>query len=117
MPTICKRTGSFSPHLTLGAVGIALSQRKCWQRLLASPPAIEYALVLEDDIAKCAADFPSQLQRVLRILRHSSPQWCVCFLGYHESTGQLLPSRRDPRLMEGPNGAVLGLARRRGDRT
>jgi hypothetical protein len=36
MPTICRRTGSFSPHLTLGAVGVALSHRKAWQMLVDS---------------------------------------------------------------------------------
>ena len=103
MPTICKRTGSFSPHLTLGAVGIALSQRKCWQRLLAST-STDYALILEDDISSYAPDFNRKLQRLLRML---PPTWCVCFLGFHESTGKLLRAGQDPRIMEVPNGAVL----------
>ena len=32
MPTICRRTGSFSPHLTLSAVGVACSHRKVCAR-------------------------------------------------------------------------------------
>ena len=30
VPTICRGTGSFSPHLTLGAVGCALAHRRAW---------------------------------------------------------------------------------------
>lgn len=33
LPTICSHTGSFSPHLTLPAVGCALSHRKAWERI------------------------------------------------------------------------------------
>ena len=107
MPTICRSTGSFSPHLTLGAVGVALSQRKCWQALLESSPSTEYALILEDDISSIALDFNSKLSIVLRTLPQS---WCVCFLGFHESTGQLLPRSKPPAVMELPNGAcVTGL--------
>ena len=103
MPTICKRTGSFSPHLTLGAVGVALSQRKCWQRLLASS-STDYALILEDDISSIAPDFNRKLQRLLRMLPST---WCICFLGFHESSGKLLRAEHDPRIIEVPNGAVL----------
>ena len=36
VPTICRKTGSFSPHLTISAVGCALSHREAWRRLAAS---------------------------------------------------------------------------------
>ena len=61
--SICRKTGSFSPHLTLGAVGVALSQRKCWQTLLQSKH--EYALILEDDISAYAPSFSSQRGLIL----------------------------------------------------
>ena len=106
LPTICRRTGSFSPHLTLGAVGIALSQRKCWQSLIetSSSGGPEYALILEDDIASYAPNFTAKLSKLLKLL---PPTWHLCFLGYHESTGKLLPASREPRLMELPQGAVI----------
>ena len=53
VPTICRATGSFSPHLTLGAVGCALSHRAAWERLAGS--GHEWALVVEDD-AHAVAD-------------------------------------------------------------
>lgn len=108
MPTICRRTGSFSPHLTLGAVGVALSQRKAWQKLLeCADGGPQHALIMEDDIATIAPDFSAQLARLLKALPST---WHICFLGYHESTGRLLPASRPPRPMELPNGTcVTGL--------
>ena len=104
MPTICRRTGSFSPHLTLGAVGIALSQRSAWQRLLASSFVTDVALVVEDDIAAVPPDFNDKVAALLHTL---PPTWHVCFLGYHESTGVLLPAAEPPKLLELPNGVTL----------
>ena len=104
MPTICRSTGSFSPHLTLGAVGIALSQRKCWQTLLESGPATDYAFIMEDDISSIAPDFVEKLKLIVRSL---PPTWCVCFLGFHESSGTLLHRSKPPGVMEIPNGACL----------
>lgn len=55
VPTICRRTGSFSPHLTLAAAGCALSHRKAWETLLADPKA-EHALIMEDDLSASECD-------------------------------------------------------------
>ena len=107
VPTICMRTNSFSPHLTLGGVGTALSHRKAWHELLASPAATEYALIMEDDVCAVAADLEVQLRRLLAQLPST---WHVIFLGYHESSGRLLAASHRPRHMELPRGpAVTGL--------
>jgi GR25 family glycosyltransferase involved in LPS biosynthesis len=106
LPTICRSTGSFSPHLTLGAVGIALSQRKCWQTLLEARGP-EFALVLEDDISSVAPQFVAKVAKLMRMLPST---WQLCFLGYHESSGKLLSASAEPRVMELPAGAcVTGL--------
>lgn len=107
IPTICRRTGSFSPHLTLAAVGCALSHRAAWERLLQSEtggPETSWALVCEDDLCAAAAPFEAQLRAVVRAL---PPSWQMCFLGYHESSGVLLPPGAPPTLVEVPEGAVL----------
>lgn len=97
VPTICKRTGSFSPHLTLPAVGCALSHRRAWERLASAPPRTEWSLILEDDVSELAEDFETKLERLLAQLPSS---WQVVFLGYHESTGQLLPNGQRLRFYE-----------------
>ena len=56
-----RRSGSFSPHLTLAAVGCALSHRTAWQRL-ARQVTHDWALILEDDVSSVAADFSDQLR-------------------------------------------------------
>lgn len=103
VPTICRRTGSFSPHLTLSAVGCALSHRTAWERL-ASQTTHSWALVLEDDVSGVAAAFEVQLHRLLSAL---PPSWQVCFLGYHESTGRLLRPEEAPRVLEVPERAAV----------
>jgi len=108
VPTICRKTFSFSPHLTKGAVGTALSHRNAWQALADSPPTIEIALIMEDDLSAAAPHFEAQLTRLLAQLPAAT--WHVVFLGYHESSGQLLAASQPPRLMELPKGpAVTGL--------
>ncbi|EOD26866.1 hypothetical protein EMIHUDRAFT_114922 [Emiliania huxleyi CCMP1516] len=86
LPTVCRETGSFSPHLTLAAVGCALSHRAAWERLARS--SSEWALLLEDDVEALAPSFHRKLGAVLRKLPLS---WQLCYLGYHESSGELLP--------------------------
>ena len=106
VPTICRKTCSFSPHLTLSALGCALSHRAAWQRLVQQRDR-EWALVLEDDISGVAAHFEHQL---LRLLSGLPATWQLCFLGYHESTGQLLCPADVPRAVEVPKQvAVTGL--------
>jgi len=106
VPTLCRKTGSFSPHLTLAAVGCALSHRAAWQRL-ASQQACDWALFLEDDVDSVAAAFDQQLQVLLRALPLT---WRMCYLGYHESANQLLSPSAQPTLCDAPEGsAVTGL--------
>ena len=84
MPTICRKTGSFSPHLTLAAAGCALSHRKAWETLLADPKA-EHALIMEDDLSAIAPNLKDKLQQ---LLQSALPRtWQLCFLGFHESSG------------------------------
>jgi GR25 family glycosyltransferase involved in LPS biosynthesis len=104
LPTICRETGSFSPHLTYGAVGCALSHRKAWQALLDSPPYRECALIMEDDLSGVARQFDLQLGRLLSELPNT---WHIVFLGYHESSGRLLPVKQSPRHFEQPPAMCL----------
>jgi len=97
VPTICRRTGSFSPHLTLAAVGCALSHRKAWERLANS--SADVGLIFEDDVAKVADDFHASVERVLAQLPST---WKLCWLGYHESSGNLAPSDKRLRFHELP---------------
>ena len=79
--TVCTSTGCFSPHLTLGAVGCALSHRAAWQELVASDRA--WALVLEDDVDAVSHDLVDCLVELLR--RGKLPSTCkLCYLGSHE---------------------------------
>ena len=106
VPTICRRTGSFSPHFTIGSVGCALSHRKAWETLAASPTS-DWALILEDDVSRVAKDFQRQLRRLVKALPAT---WRLVYLGFHESTGQLLPSAAMPSFVEIPKqSAVTGL--------
>jgi GR25 family glycosyltransferase involved in LPS biosynthesis len=105
VPTICRATGSFSPHLTLSAAGCALSHRRAWQRLRQS--GREWALVLEDDISAVAPCFADKVDALARALPST---WQVCWLGYHESTGRLLPAAAPPEFCElPPRAAITGL--------
>ena len=105
VPTICQRTGSFSPHLTLNGVGCALSHRKAWARLAES--TYEWALILEDDVTCVAVELESALERCVASLPSS---WQLCMVGYHESTGHLLTPEMRMRLSElGPDETQTGL--------
>jgi hypothetical protein len=95
VPTICRRTGSFSPHFTLSAVGCALSHRRAWEALAAS--AHDWALIMEDDVAAVAPSLDEKLERVLAQLPSS---WQLCLLGYHEASGELLGAGKRVRLAE-----------------
>lgn len=89
VPTICRETGSFSPHLTFGGVGCALSHRGAWERLAAEPAAArahDWVLVLEDDVCAVAGDFARRVQEVLDALPAT---WQLCYLGYHETGGDV----------------------------
>ena len=106
VPTICQRTGSFSPHLTLSAVGCALSHRKAWERL-ASSKAHEWALILEDDLACVSVELEGALERCVASLPSS---WQFCMVGYHESTGHLHTPEMRMRISElGPDESQTGL--------
>ena len=98
VPTICTKTGSFSPHFTLAAVGCALSHRKAWACLAAS--SHDSALILEDDVTMLADDFEASLERVLAQLPST---WQLCWLGHHEATGDLLQTGKRLRMAEVPD--------------
>ena len=84
VPTICQRTGSFSPHFTLSAVGCALSHRKAWQHLAGSKEH-DWALILEDDIACVSVDLEGAVERCVASLP-SSWQFCKLHgLAYHRT--------------------------------
>ena len=102
VPTICAKSNSFSPHLTKAAVGCALSHRAAWERLAAS--SSDWALIVEDDVHSLAPNFCAKLRRVLRDL---PPSWKFCYLGYHESSGDLLRASDPPRLVEVPADATI----------
>ena len=106
VPTICQRTGSFSPHLTLSGVGCALSHRAAWEKLSRSKKH-DWALILEDDVSAVADDLEEKLSRCVAALPSS---WQLCLVGYHESTGQLLDKGQRLRLSElGPDESQTGL--------
>ena len=106
VPTICQRTGSFSPHFTLSAVGCALSHRKAWQHLAGSKEH-DWALILEDDIACVSVDLEGAVERCVASLPSS---WQFCMVGYHESTGHLHTPEMRMRVSElGPDESQTGL--------
>ena len=70
VPTICRRSGSFSPHLTLAAVGCALSHRAAWERV-AKQGACEWGLIVEDDVASLSPAFVDRMRQVARTLPRS----------------------------------------------
>ena len=106
VPTICRKTGSFSPHLTLSGVGCALSHRKAWQALV-DQKKHDWALVLEDDVCGIAFDMEGKLERVVRSLPSS---WQFCYVGFHEASGCLLGGSERLRFAElGPDESQTGL--------
>ena len=98
VPTICQRTGSFSPHFTLSAVGCALSHRKAWQHLAGSKEH-DWALILEDDIACVSVILEARGRR--RTLRCVTALLLavlqIAWIGVppHESTGVTCTHARD----------------------
>ena len=54
---------------------------------------------------------PNLKEKLRLLLKSTLPgTWQLCFLGFHESTGKLLPAGAPPRVVEIPNGAcVTGL--------
>jgi GR25 family glycosyltransferase involved in LPS biosynthesis len=103
LPTVCRETGSFSPHLTKAGVGCALSHRAAWDRL-SSHPMCEWALIVEDDLDALAPSFEPQLRAVIRQLPRT---WQICYVGYHESSGRLLPASEQPKVMEAAGDGML----------
>jgi hypothetical protein len=65
VPARAGKTDSFSPHLTLGGVGCALSHRRAWERI-AGQKANKWGLVLEDDVSAIAVNFADQLRKIVR---------------------------------------------------
>lgn len=65
------------------------------------------ALILEDDVAAVAPDLDEALDRAIAGLPSS---WQLCYVGFHESTGQLLRPGQRLRLAElGPDESQTGL--------
>ena len=106
VPTICAKTGSFSPHFSLGGVACALSHRKAWQRL-ATSKVHDWALILEDDLACVSVDLDGALERCVGSLPSS---WQLCLVGFHESSGHLHTPEMRMRVSElGPDESQTGL--------
>lgn len=106
IPTICGKTGSFSPHFTLGGIACALSHKKAWQRL-ASSKQHDWALILEDDLACVSVELDGALERCVSSLPSS---WQLCMVGYHESSGHLHTPEMRMRVSElGPDESQTGL--------
>lgn len=77
-PTICHSSHSFSPHLSLGAVGCARSHYERWRALVDS--AHRFALILEDDIDVISPDLCHALTEIFQRKREIE----FCYLGSHE---------------------------------
>lgn len=78
LPTICRSSNSFSPHLNLGAVGCARSHLERWLALANSN--YRFAVILEDDIDMISPDFCHALSQILQ----RKPDLEFCYLGSHE---------------------------------
>ena len=78
LPTICRSSHSFSPHLNLGAVGCARSHHERWLALANSN--YRFAVILEDDIDMISPDFCHALSQILQ----RKPDLELCYLGSHE---------------------------------
>jgi GR25 family glycosyltransferase involved in LPS biosynthesis len=77
-PTLQISTNDFSPHLTPGAVGCALSHKLAWESFLETDA--EAAIIFEDDVIALVPDLGPRLQRVLDSL---PADFDICYLGYH----------------------------------
>ena len=78
LPTICRSSNSFSPHLSLGGVGCARSHHDRWLALANSN--YRFAIILEDDIDMISPDFCHALSQILQ----RKPGLELCYLGSHE---------------------------------
>eukprot|EP01065_Artemidia_motanka_P023145 TRINITY_DN2757_c0_g1_i6.p1 TRINITY_DN2757_c0_g1~~TRINITY_DN2757_c0_g1_i6.p1 ORF type:complete len:289 (+),score=66.98 TRINITY_DN2757_c0_g1_i6:232-1098(+) len=106
--------GTFSAHLTRGALGCALSHRKAWQ--LVEALDLDWALILEDDLffVRCArakkkkkkkkkkstqcarSDFRESLQCVVSQMQTG---WDIVYLGYHGGRPTLEGAAPQPLLV------------------
>lgn len=106
-PTVCRRIGTFSPHLTLGAVACAMSHRALWQELVdsAGRPS-QCMLVLEDDVDAISLDLRAALTDLLR--QSVLPtHWQVCYLGSHEHSRVVKRSGERPRVHQVERGTTM----------
>ena len=69
---------SFSEHLTLGAVGCAMSHRKAWAEIARRKT---WGVVAEDDVLHLADHFATRLQRMVG--DELPANWGMAYLGYH----------------------------------
>jgi hypothetical protein len=94
-----------SGHELWGAVGCSLSHQEVLRRIIADP-ALEWALVLEDDATLAAT--PAEIQEIfdegLRDISRQCPDWALVYLGGHVlNTERRKSGAEDLRL----NGKVL----------
>eukprot|EP01065_Artemidia_motanka_P023144 TRINITY_DN2757_c0_g1_i4.p1 TRINITY_DN2757_c0_g1~~TRINITY_DN2757_c0_g1_i4.p1 ORF type:complete len:269 (+),score=48.27 TRINITY_DN2757_c0_g1_i4:232-1038(+) len=86
--------GTFSAHLTRGALGCALSHRKAWQ--LVEALDLDWALILEDDLFFVRSDFRESLQCVVSQMQTG---WDIVYLGYHGGRPTLEGAAPQPLLV------------------
>lgn len=111
IPTLRLESNEFSPHLTPGAVGCALSHKLAWERFLASDA--ERALVLEDDLTLVAPELGARIQHVCAQL---PDPYDLCYLGYHGGFPRSYMERHGPETVPAESeellpasGAITGL--------
>lgn len=100
MPTLSSDATFFSPHLTKGAVGCALSHRQAWQAVMRG---FDWAVILEDDVQEVSPCFAAELESLF----HRLPtDWDLVYLGHH-SYDFLVPKAQGGRVVqERPPGGV-----------
>ena len=75
-----REVASFNENvLTRGAIGCALSHRRCWRIILKNH--WDYALILEDDLTWIPHDVNTRLRKVFQRLQ--GVDWDVVLLSYH----------------------------------
>ena len=72
-----KRRGSYFVRMTPGEIGVSLSHRMIWRKIVAEK--IERAVILEDDSYKMRPDFEAQLAL---IVKHLPEDWDILLLSY-----------------------------------
>jgi len=77
----------FDDHLTEGAIACAMSHRKALERV-ASHPAADWGLILEDDVSVVVPDVDRAIGRILEGLPED---WAAVYLGYHHDDGRPHP--------------------------